>query len=447
MTQAGVTVLGGGLAGCEAAWMLARLGVSVDLREMRPVAKTPAHTTGLLAELVCSNSFRSARPENAVGLLKDEMRRLGSMVMEAADSCSVPAGSALAVDRKVFSEAVTAAVESHPLIRTERGEVRELPDHGTVVVATGPLTSDSLAGSIARATGSGGLYFYDAIAPVVSADSLDMSIVFPQSRYGEVDGEGGDYLNCPLSEEEYGAFVDALLSASCVPLRHFEKEVHFQGCMPVEAMAATGRMALAFGPMKPVGLVDPATGRRPFAVVQLRREDAAGTAWNLVGFQTKMTRPEQRRVLRMVPGLSRAEFLRYGSMHRNTFVNGPALLDPTLRLRGREEISFAGQITGVEGYVESAACGMLAGLFAALRMRGLEPAPPPAETAMGSLLRHATASSWRHYTPSNVNYGLFPPLGRRLPPSARNEAYSARARSAFGVWLEELEAACRISRR
>jgi methylenetetrahydrofolate--tRNA-(uracil-5-)-methyltransferase len=409
---------------------------------MRPVVMTPAHVTGRLAELVCSNSFRSSNPSNAVGLLKLEMKELGSLTMEVAGGCRIPAGDALAVDRDVFSRAITAMVESEPLIGLARGEVAE-PEPGiAVIIATGPLTSDRLASWIASVTGAAQLYFYDAIAPVVAAESLDMSLIFRQSRY--VDGEG-DYLNCPLDAAEYRVFVDELLGAGTVPLHHFEKEIHFSGCMPVEAIAASGPGALAFGPMKPVGLVDPRTGERPHAVVQLRSENAAGTAWNLVGFQTKLTRSEQRRVLRLIPGLEKAEFLRYGSMHRNTFVNGPALLDPTLRLRGREEIAFAGQITGVEGYVESAACGMLAGLFTALRMRGLEPAPPPAETAMGSLLRHATASSWKHYTPSNVNYGLFPPLGRRLPPAARNEAYSDRARRAFGVWLDDMEAICRIS--
>lgn len=427
-------VIGGGLAGCEAAWMLARHGFSVDLIEMRPTVTTPAHRTGMLAELVCSNSFRSADPANAVGLLKQEMEAMGSLVMRVARQCSIPAGGALAVDREEFARGITSLIDSNPLIRVIREEATSIHSGRQVILASGPLTSDALASSITGLTGSQGLYFYDAIAPVVSADSLDMSVVFAQSRYGK--GGGDDYLNCPVSEADYSALVDELLVAETVPLHHFEREIHFTGCMPVEAIASTGRMALAYGPMKPVGLVDPRTGSRPFAAVQLRRENAAGTAWNLVGFQTKMTYPEQRRIIRLIPGLERAEFLRYGSMHRNTFIDSPRILDSTLRMRGREHVVFAGQITGVEGYVESAACGMLAGLFTASRLTGAAPETPPPETAVGSLLRHVTSSNWKRFQPSNVNYGLFPPLERRVPHRERNAAYAERARGLMADWLD-----------
>lgn len=437
-----VVVVGGGLAGCEAAWMLAHRGFSVELCEMRPAAKTPAHRTGMLAELVCSNSLRSANPLNAVGLLKNEMRALGSLVMQAADSCRVPAGDALAVDREAFASFVTATLSAHPLVTIKRCEVETLPCDRPVILATGPLTADRLSRELEALTGSGHLYFYDAIAPVVTADSLDTSVVFAQSRY---DKGGDDYLNCPMSEAVYDAFRDELLAAERVPLRTFEKELHFCGCMPIETIASSGRMALAHGPLKPVGLIDPRTGAPPFAVLQLRREDAAGTAWNLVGCQTKLTYAEQRRVFRLVPGLERAEFVRLGSMHRNTFVNGPAVLDHTLRLRSREEVTLAGQITGVEGYVESAACGLLAGLFVAIRLSGGEPLVPPPETALGSLLRHATSSEWRHYQPSNVNYGLFPSLGRRMAHRDRNAAYAARAVTALERWALEMERSLRTA--
>jgi len=428
-----VLVIGGGLAGCEAAWALARAGISVELMEMRPCACTPAHRTSLLAELVCSNSLRSSNPMNAAGLLKEEMRALGSLVMDAADACRVPAGDALAVDREKFGRAVTERLEADPLVSVVRGEATGIPPGRPVILATGPLTSDRMSAEIELLAGSKHLYFYDAIAPVVSAESLDMTAVFAQSRYDK--GGGDDYLNCPLSEDDYQAFLDELLSAETVPLRSFERELHFSGCMPVEVIAASGSLSLLHGPLKPVGLVDPRTGQRPFAVIQLRMENAAGTAWNLVGCQTKLTHPEQRRVFRLVPGLGRAEFLRYGSMHRNTFVNGPAILDGTLRVRGREEVTLAGQITGVEGYIESAACGIMAGLFTAARVLGDEPLPPPAETAMGSLLHHATSSQWKHYQPSNINFGLFPALARRHAPDARNAAYVQRAREKLGDWL------------
>lgn len=413
---------------------MARAGVACVLVEMRPAVKTEAHVTGTLAELVCSNSLRSSNPDNAVGLLKWEMSQLGSVVMQAASGCRVPAGDAFAVDRTLFSEAVESLVENHGAITVTRAEVTDLPPSRRVIVATGPLTSPALSRRIAELTGSEHLYFYDAIAPVISDCSIDRSVAFPQSRYDK--GDGGDYLNCPMDADTYHRFVDALLEAEKVPARAFEKELHFPGCMPVEAIAASGPEALAHGPLKPVGLTDPATGARPYAVVQLRRENASGTAWNLVGCQTKLTYPEQARVLRMVPGLGDAEFLRFGSMHRNTFINSPAVLDGSLRLVRDPSISFAGQITGVEGYVESAACGILAGLFAASEALGSELPPPPPETALGSLLRHATVSPLRHFQPSNVNYGLFPALPGRTPARMRNAAYAARAREAFTRWIE-----------
>lgn len=413
---------------------MARAGVACELVEMRPAVTTDAHVTGSLAELVCSNSLRSSNPDNAVGLLKWEMSLLGSVVMQAASGCRILAGDAFAVDRALFSEAVESLVENHGAITVNRAEVTDLPTDRRVIVATGPLTSPALSRRIAGLTGSEHLYFYDAIAPVISDCSIDKSVAFPQSRYDK--GDGGDYLNCPMDADTYHGFVDALLEAEKVPARAFEKELHFSGCMPVEAIAASGPEALAHGPLKPVGLTDPATGARPYAVVQLRRENASGTAWNLVGCQTKLTYPGQARVFRMVPGLGDAEFLRFGSMHRNTFINGPAVLDGSLRLVRDPSISFAGQITGVEGYVESAACGILAGLFAAAEVLGAELPPPPPETALGSLLGHATASPLRHFQPSNVNYGLFPALPGRTPARMRNAAYAARAREAFARWIE-----------
>ena len=415
---------------------LTRAGIACDLYEMRPTATTAAHVTGNLAELVCSNSLRSSNPANAVGLLKQEMADLGSIVMAAAEETRIPAGDALAVDRELFSRAITERISAEPGIRLCREEVRELPDDRPVIVATGPLTSEALSLRIAEITGASHLYFYDAIAPVVSDESLDRSVMFLQSRYDK--GGGDDYLNCPMDEPAYRAFVSALLEAEKVPTRDFEKEIHFSGCMPVEAIAATGPDALSHGPLKPVGLTDPHSETKPFAVVQLRRENAAGTAWNLVGCQTKLTYSEQKRVFRMIPGLGNAEFLRYGSMHRNTFIDSPAILDGMLGMRGRPGLLFAGQITGVEGYVESSACGILAGMFLSAMILGVCVSPPPAETATGSLLRHVTASPLRHFQPSNVNYGLFPPLAGRVQKRSRNEAYAERARAAFSEWLHSL---------
>jgi len=415
---------------------LARAGIACDLYEMRPVSTTAAHVTGNLAELVCSNSLRSSNPTNAVGLLKQEMAALGSIVMAAAMETRIPAGDALAVDRELFSRAVTARITAESGIRLHREEVRDLPDDRPAIAATGPLTSEALSRRIAEITGAGHLYFYDAIAPVVSDDSLDHSAMFLQSRYDK--GGGNDYLNCPMDEPAYHAFVAALLGAGKVPARDFEKDIHFSGCMPLEVIAASGPEALAHGPLKPVGLTDPSTGKCPFAVVQLRRETAAGAAWNLVGCQTKLTYGEQRRVFRMIPGLGSAEFLRFGSVHRNTFIDSPALLDGRLRMRSRPGLLFAGQITGVEGYVESSACGILAGLFLSAEILGERIDPPPPETAVGSLLRHVTASPLKHFQPSNVNYGLFPPLAGRVQKRLRNEAYAERARAAFAEWLRGL---------
>jgi methylenetetrahydrofolate--tRNA-(uracil-5-)-methyltransferase len=352
-----VTVVGGGLAGCEAAWQLARAGIGVDLYEMRPERGTAAHVTGDLGELVCSNSFRNATLETAVGLLKEEMRALGSLVMATADAHRVPAGACLAVDRTGFAASLTRAIEAEPLVRMVREEVTAVPD-GVAILATGPLTSPALSDALGGAVGAKQLYFYDAIAPTVTTDSLDLDVAWKQSRY---DKGGDDYVNCPLDRDQYYAFVDAVLAADKVPTRDFERVVYFEGCMPIEEMARRGRDTLAFGPMRPVGLVDPRTGTRPYAAVQLRQDDAAGRLFNMVGFQTKMTYPEQRRVFRMIPGLTRAAFVRLGSLHRNTYVNAPDLLLPSLQLAARKSVLLAGQIVGVEGYVESAAMGLLAG--------------------------------------------------------------------------------------
>lgn len=432
MSSDRITVIGGGLAGCEAAWQAARSGVAVTLCEMKPERFSPAHHLPGLAELVCSNSLRGDSLENAVGLLKEELRRCGSLIMEAAQATRVPAGGALAVDRQLFSEYVTRKVTTHPLIRVENGEVAAVPGEGTVVVASGPLTSDALAAALGGLVGDR-LYFYDAIAPIVSAESLDMGKVFAASRYGK--GDGDDYLNCPLDEAEYLRFVRELLAAEKVATRDFEKIVHFEGCMPVEEMASRGVETLRFGPLKPVGLVDPRSGYEPHAVIQLRAENRERSLYNLVGFQTKLTWPEQRRVFRMIPGLEQAEFVRLGSMHRNTFINSPELLLPTQQLKRDPRILFAGQITGVEGYVESAASGFLAGITAARLARNLPPdAVPPPETALGALMRHITTADTRHFQPMNVNYGLFPELAGRVRKKEKRHLLAERALAALDVW-------------
>ena len=413
-----VIVAGGGLAGCEAAWQLARLGNRVRLMEMKPRRYSPAHHSGDLAELVCSNSLRSDRLENAVGLLKEEMRRMGSLILRAADATRVPAGGALAVDREGFSRYITAAIENHPLIELVREEVAEIPD-GPCVIATGPLTADTLANRIAEL---GTLSFFDAAAPIVARESLNMEVVFRASRYGR----GEDYLNCPMNAAEYEAFHRALVAAETADPHGFEKKRVFEGCLPVEILAERG--ALTFGPLKPVGLTDPRTGRMPFAVVQLRQDDAAGEMFNLVGFQTRLKQREQRRVFRMIPGLENAQFLRYGVMHRNTFLKSPGLLTPQYRLKDRPAY-FAGQMTGVEGYVESAASGMVAGLALALELQGEPPLPLNNQTALGALGCYISGYAGSNFQPMNMNYGLMEPLAERV--RNKKERYERIARRAL----------------
>jgi methylenetetrahydrofolate--tRNA-(uracil-5-)-methyltransferase len=434
-----VAVIGGGLAGCEAAWRLARAGIEVDLHEMKPERRSPAQRLDGLCELVCSNSLRSDSPLNAVGLLHEELRRLSSLVLSCADETRVPAGGALAVDRERFSRMVTQRIRSEPRIRLRSGEVTELPPPPEpALLATGPLTSDVLASALAAVCGRG-LSFYDAIAPIVAADSVDRSVAYARSRYGK--GGGDDYLNLPLDEERYREFVEALRTAEKVPLHDFEDPRYFDGCLPIEVMADRGLEVLRHGPMKPVGLEDPRTGQRPHAVVQLRREDVAGTAYNLVGFQTRLTWPEQRRIFRgLVPGLANAEFLRLGQVHRNTFVDAPRLLSPDLSLRERSHLFLAGQITGVEGYVESAACGHLAARAILDRLAGRPFRRPPPATALGALHRHLTGEAHppgHEHQPSNVVFALFPPLpGRHRGKMARQAAYADRARREIATWLE-----------
>ena len=431
-----VTVIGAGLAGSEAAWQIAAQGVPVTLYEMRPVRSTPAHHTDKFAELVCSNSLRANALTNAVGVLKEEMRRLGSLILRAADANAVPAGGALAVDRDGFSAAVTDAIRGHPLIEVRNEEVTDIPQEGIVVVATGPLTSPALSDRIRELTGEEFFYFYDAAAPIVERDSIDMEKVYVASRYGK--GEAA-YLNCPMTEDEFNAFYEALVTAETAELKSFEKEIYFEGCMPIEVMAARGRQTLLFGPMKPVGLPDPRTGKLPYAVVQLRQDNAAGTLYNLVGFQTHLKWGEQKRVFRMIPGLENAEFVRYGVMHRNTFINSPKLLKPTYQFRHRDTLLFAGQMTGVEGYVESAASGLIAGINAGRLARGLDPVVPPPETAHGSMARYITTADFRNFQPMNANFGLFPPLEERIRgKKEKNEALARRALEAIEAFRRTL---------
>lgn len=431
-----VTIIGGGLAGCEAAWQAAERGLPVRLHEMKPRRYSPAHQLEGLAELVCSNSLRGADLGNAVGLLKEELRRSGSLVMQAADATRVPAGGALAVDRDLFSALITERISSHLNITLIRDELTSLPPEGPVIIATGPLTSDALAEELSCLVGER-LYFYDAIAPIVTVESLDTTKIYAASRYGK--GDPDDYLNCPLDQQQYAAFIAALQAAERVAPREFEKVVHFDGCMPIEEMAARGDDTLRFGPMKPVGLPHPDTGKDPWAVVQLRAENNDKTLYNLVGFQTKMTWPEQRRVLRMIPGLEQAEFVRLGVMHRNTFINAPALLLPTQQLKSDPRIMFAGQITGVEGYVESAGSGFLAGLTVAALAAGQQLVLPPGETALGALLHHITNADVRHFQPMNVNYGLFPALESRVKKKDRKLLLAERALEALEGWLSFLK--------
>jgi len=456
-----IRIIGGGLAGCEAAWQVASNGVAVTLYEMRPERPTAVHKTDRLAELVCSNSFRGDKLDNAVGLLKEEMRRLGSLVMRAAEASRVPAGAALAVDRERFAETITAALSAHPLITIVREEVSAIPEsseRAPVIVATGPLTSDALSADIAHLVGGKHLYFYDAISPIVLADTIDHSKVFRASRWnrslrpvrltpdatgedsdrpacGVDDGEG-DYLNCPLTREEYERFYDALVTAESATVHDFDKERFFEGCLPIEVMAHRGRDTLRFGPMKPVGLTDPRTGREPYAAVQLRQDTLAGDHFSLVGFQTQIKWGEQARVLRLIPGLEQAEFVRFGMVHRNTYVNGPTVLAETWQVRVRPSLFFAGQMSGVEGYVESAASGLIAGLNAAALFRGEPLSSPPRTTAIGALAYYVSHADPAHYEPSNITFGIMEPLlGAPRSRMARKLATSERALTELQTWL------------
>lgn len=425
-------VIGGGLAGSEAAWQAANLGVPVRLYEMRPKRMTPAHHTEHLAELVCTNSLGGNALESAAGLLKEEMRRLGSCIIQSADASSVPAGGALAVDRERFAEAVTEKVAGHPLIEVVREEVTELPSEGPVVVATGPLTSDALAAEIKALTGSEDLYFYDAAAPILTAESVDESKGFWGARYGR---GGADYFNCPMDKEEYEAFYEALVRAE-VHEGHIQEELKFfEGCIPIEELARRGKETMRYGPLRPVGLVDPATGKRPYAVVQLRKENIGATLLNMVGFQTRLRWGEQKRVFRLIPALCDADFVRYGVMHRNTFLNSPKVLIPTYQAKARPDVFFAGQITGVEGYVESAGAGLIAGINAARLLMGEAPLTLPQETMLGSLAHYITAADPDHFQPMNANFGILPPLERRIRDKGeRKAALAQRALDAIEAW-------------
>jgi methylenetetrahydrofolate--tRNA-(uracil-5-)-methyltransferase len=430
-----IHIIGGGLAGSEAAWQLAEAGFRVRLSEMRGSGDcTPAHQGDSLAELVCSNSFRSDDAEsNAVGLLHAEMRALGSLIMAKGAEHRVPAGSALAVDRDGFSAGVTAALEAHPNITVVRERVDTLPSEGPTIIATGPLTAPALAESIGGATGSDALAFFDAIAPIVHFDSIDMDVAWMAARW---DKGGKDYINCPMDREQYAAFHAGLLAGEKTEFREWENVPYFEGCMPIEVMAERGVDTLRYGPMKPVGLDNPRTGRWPYAVVQLRQDNAQGTLWNIVGFQTKLKHAEQVRLFRTIPGLEKAEFARLGGLHRNTFIRSPELLDPTLRLKARPHLRFAGQITGCEGYVESAAIGLMAGRFAAAELAGRDLPPPPPETALGALLGHITGGAEAEtYQPMNVNFGLFPPIEGRTKKADRKKMYTTRARAALADWM------------
>ncbi|GEB30959.1 MULTISPECIES: FADH(2)-oxidizing methylenetetrahydrofolate--tRNA-(uracil(54)-C(5))-methyltransferase TrmFO [Brevibacillus] len=425
MTTPTITVVGAGLAGSEAAWQIAKAGIPVKLYEMRPKTQTPAHHTDKFAELVCSNSLRANTLTNAVGVLKEEMRRLDSVIIQAADRCAVPAGGALAVDRHEFAGYVTDAVKNHPLIEVITDEITDIPADGIVVIATGPLTSPALSQKLKELTGEEYLYFYDAAAPIIEKDSIDMNKVFVASRYDK--GEAA-YLNCPMTEEEFNRFYDELIAAEAVPLKEFEKEIFFEGCMPIEVMAKRGRQTMVFGPMKPVGLTDPRTGRKPYAVVQLRQDNGAATLYNIVGFQTHLKWPEQKRVFSLIPGLENCEIVRYGVMHRNTFINSPKLLRPTYQYKERDTLFFAGQMTGVEGYVESAASGLLAGINAARLAKGEELIVLPPETVMGSMARYITTADPKHFQPMNANFGLVPEWPERIRNKReKNEKLAERA--------------------
>ncbi|MEO5896461.1 MAG: methylenetetrahydrofolate--tRNA-(uracil(54)-C(5))-methyltransferase (FADH(2)-oxidizing) TrmFO [Vicinamibacterales bacterium] len=463
-----ITIVGGGLAGSEAAWQAASLGVPVTLFEMRPVRPTDVHKTDRLAELVCSNSFRGDKLDNAVGLLKEEMRRLGSLIMRAADVARVPAGAALAVDREEFSQQVTDAISRHPLITIRREEIQKIPAglDGPLIIATGPLTSQALSREVAALVGGDHLYFYDAISPIVLAESIDREKVFRASRWGRnirgiepaalgesvagpscaVDDGEGDYLNCPFTPAEYSRFHSELLAAEKAPLHEFDDAKFFEGCLPIEVMASRGVDTLRFGPMKPVGLIDPATGRESYAIVQLRQDNLAASHFSLVGFQTQMKWGEQARVLKLIPGLENAEFVRFGMIHRNTYINGPTVLRETWQVRDRDDLFFAGQISGVEGYVESAASGLIAGRNAAALALGREPSAAPRTTAIGALAYYVSHANPKHYQPSNITFGIIPPLvreegGPRVPKkkAERNERISARALADLAQWMSAVD--------
>jgi methylenetetrahydrofolate--tRNA-(uracil-5-)-methyltransferase len=427
--KADLTIIGGGLAGTEAAWQAAQRGISTCLYEMRPRQQTPAHVSDRLAELVCSNSLGSDLPNRAPGLLKAEIRRLDSLIMAVAEKTAVPAGGALAVDREKFAEEVTQRIETHPLIELRREEVTHIPDTPTII-ATGPLTSKALAQEIAALSGKDYLYFYDAVSPIVEVDSIDMDIAFRASRYGRGEQEEGDYINCPFTKDEYLAFVKALAEAGQIELKQFEKEDErfFEMCLPVEEIARRGEQALAFGPMRPVGLIDPRTERRPYAALQLRQDNLAGTLYNIVGFQTNLKWGEQQRVFRMIPGLEKAEFVRYGMMHRNTYINSPMLLEPAMQWRTRPDLFLAGQITGVEGYVGSAATGLLAGINAARLIQGQSPITLPQTTMLGALCHYVTRAEPKDFQPMKANFGLLPSLEQKVrQKQARYQAYTERA--------------------
>lgn len=426
-------IIGGGLAGSEAAWQATRRGIAVTLYEMKPKRFSEAHHSPLLGELVCSNSLKSEDLETAPGLLKEELRQLGSLIIHAADQSRVPAGSALAVDREIFSRHITEALEKKESIEIVREEVTAIPQEGTVIIATGPLTSEALAEAVMEVTHRRSLAFYDAISPIVAADSINFDIAFKGSRYGK---GGADYVNCPMNKEEYYRFVKAVQEGDKVPLRAFEEAMPFEGCLPIEDLAERGQDTLAFGPMKPVGLLDPRTGEQPFAVVQLRHENKEGTLFNIVGFQTKLTYPEQERIFRLIPGLEQAEFARHGSLHRNTFIDAPRLLNNKLQLKSDPRIFFAGQITGVEGYMESTAMGFVAGINAANSLQGQEIVLPPRTTAMGALLGHITNLYARDFQPMNVNFGLFPPLEGRGGKREKRRRMSERALRDLEPWRE-----------
>lgn len=430
-----VNVIGAGLAGSEAAWQIAERGIQVHLYEMRPVKQTPAHHTDKFAELVCSNSLRANELTNAVGLIKEEMRHLQSVIIHAGDHASVPAGGALAVDRHEFAGMVTDRVKNHPNVKVFLEEVTEIPE-GITIIATGPLTSPALSDALRKLTGEEYLYFYDAAAPIIEKDSIDMNKVYLKSRYDK--GEAA-YLNCPMTEEEFNRFYDALIAAETVPLKEFEKEIFFEGCMPIEVMAARGRKTMLFGPLKPVGLEDPRTGKRPHAVVQLRQDDAAGTLYNIVGFQTHLKWGPQKEVIQMIPGLEQAEIVRYGVMHRNTFINSPQILRSTYQMKTNDNLFFAGQMTGVEGYVESAASGLIAGINAARLAENKEPIEFPAQTAMGSMAHYITKTNPKGFQPMNVNFGLLPGLDVKIrDKKARNQEYVKRSLQTIQNFVKNL---------